>query len=62
MAKENVLHRFLMADRDGFDAKCFIVDDTLSREDYVEIDANSLVILKNKIKELNNTVILASVR
>ena len=46
---------------EGFVVRAFREDDLGKRDDYITLDRDCMVILKNKQKELNDTLVLATV-
>ena len=47
---------------EGFLVSLFLSEDIGKREDYVTLDRESLCILKDKVKEVNDTILLAACR
>lgn len=47
---------------DGFIVRAFSADDPLERDDYITLDKDSVTRLKTKSRELNDTIVLATLR
>lgn len=46
----------------GFVVRVFNVEDYLKRDDHITLDKEAIIILKNKIRELNSSLIIALLR
>ena len=61
-AEEEVVEKLEGCDQRDFLVKCFPSNDPLGREDHITIDEACLHILKNKVKEVNDTILTIGLR
>ena len=47
---------------DGFLVRAFLKDDLLERDDYITLDKECMSRLKDKTREINDTIVLAAMR
>ena len=60
MLEDKLPHMLEKLNFDGFIVSAIRADDLAKRDDYISLDSECMKILKNKMRELNDTFVLAS--